>query len=245
MSDITPRFVAHRGFPALYPENSLVGIQAAIQAGACYVEVDIQLSYQLTPYLCHDDDLHRLTGRNTYLTKLRDDEIDTLVILYPDSKNLRNPTKSAPIPRLSEFCHYLVQYPQVTAFIEIKPESISRFGLNETVATILPIIHPIREQCVLISFNWKLMALIRTYQIYRIGWIIEHWTDEQFAMALYLQPDYLFSSIRRFPEKLDNLWRGPWEWVIYTVDNYNTALEYAKAGITLIETDAIGTLLQY
>ncbi len=226
----------------MYPENSLVGIRAAVQAGARYVEIDIQLSRQLTPYLCHDDDLKRLTGRNAYLTRLKDDEIDTLTVSCPDVTCSAG-TEPAPIPRLAEFCRYLAQHPQVTTFVEIKSESIARFGLSKTMDAILPVIDVVHTQCVLISFDWELIALIKSHQMYKTGWIIEHWTDEQSAMAARLQPDYLFSSIRCLPEKLDQLWPGPWQWVIYTVDDYATALGYAEAGITLIETDAIGTLL--
>ena len=34
--------VAHRGYPARLPENTLPSIKAALQAGARYVEVDVQ-----------------------------------------------------------------------------------------------------------------------------------------------------------------------------------------------------------
>jgi len=243
MTHSLPCFVAHRGFPALYPENSLSGIQAAVKAGARYVEVDIQLSRQLTPYLCHDDNLERLTGSNACLTKLGDDEIDALSVSYPASTHSIDTSAPPPIPRLTEFCSYLAQHPQVTAFIEIKAESIARFGLNQILNTILPVIDPIREQCVVISFDWELMALVKSRQQYKTGWIIEDWTDEQSVMATRLQPNYLFSSTRCLPERLDQLWPGPWQWVIYTVDDYQTALNYAQAGITLIETDTIGTML--
>ncbi len=237
MTHDIPYFVAHRGYPALYPENSLPGIQAAIQLGARYVETDIQLSSQLTPYLCHDDNLQRLTGHDIYLTKLKDNEIDILMVPYPNS------TKSASIPRLAAFCQLLAQYPQVTAFIEIKSESITRFGLNQTIEAILPIIDTVREQSVLISFDWEAIAQIKSRRLYKTGWVIENWTETQAIMATRLQPDYLFSSIHCLPKKLDQLWSGSWRWVIYTVDDYNTALDYVKAGITLIETDTIGTLL--
>lgn len=244
MTHNLPCFVAHRGFPALYPENSLPGIQAAVKAGARYVEVDIQLSRQLTPYLCHDDNLDRLTGNNACLTELSDDEIDVLQVPYPASSAHSIDTSAPPpIPRLTEFCSYLAQHPKVTAFIEIKAESIARFGLNQTLNAILPVIDPVRKQCVLISFDWELIALVKSRQQYNTGWIIEDWTDEQSVMATRLQPDYLFSSIRCLPERLDQLWPGPWQWVIYTVDDYQTALNYAQAGITLIETDTIGTML--
>lgn len=244
MTHDTPCFIAHRGYPALYPENSLTGIQAAIRIGARYVEIDIQLSRQLTPFLCHDDDLRRLIRRSIYLTGLDDDEIDTLTVPYPDSANSDTSTKAAPISRLSEFCRQLARWPHVTAFIEIKPESILRFGIPQTVEAVLPIVHPVREQCIMISFDWQSMALLRARGMPRIGWIIEHWTEAQRAIALRLKPDYLFCGIRRLPEKLDELWPGPWQWVIYTVDDHEAALRYATAGITLIETDTIGTMLQ-
>ena len=55
--------VAHRGYPRHYPENTLIGIEAAIRAGAAYVEVDIQLSSDQVPLLYHDSDMQRLSGK--------------------------------------------------------------------------------------------------------------------------------------------------------------------------------------
>lgn len=232
-----PCFVAHRGYPALYPENSLPGIQAAIQAGARYIEVDIQLSSQHTPYLCHDDDLQRLTGQALYLTHLTDDTIDALTVSYPHC------VKYASIPRLTTFCQNLARHPQVTAFIEIKAESIIRFGRQQTINAILSVIATVHTQCALISFDWETIALIKSLQTYKTGWIIEDWTEAQATLATQLQPDYLFSNTHLLPQNLDQLWSGSWRWVIYTVDDYHTALRYAQAGITFIETDTIGTLL--
>ncbi len=245
MTHDAPYFIAHRGYPALYPENSLAGIEAAIQAGARYVEIDIQLSNELTPFLCHDDGLRRLTGRDTYLTELSDDEISTLAISYPDPSNSNTSVKTAPISRLSEFCSYLAQWPSVTAFVEIKSESIIRFGLNETVNAILPVLCPVRKQCVIISFDWQSVALARKLGMEKIGWIIGRWDDKQSAIASHLKPDYLFCGIENLPRKLDELWPGPWQWVIYSVNDYDIALRYTTAGIRLIETDTIGTMLQH
>lgn len=227
----------------MYPENSLVGIDAAVRAGARYIETDIQLSRQLTPYLCHDNDLKRLTGCDAYLTELADNEIDLLAVPYPDSTSTVSPAAPVPISRLAKLSRYLSQHLQVIAFVEIKAESIARFGLGQTMDAILPVIDRVYEQCVLISFDWELMMQIKSRQKYKTGWIIDNWTHEQSAMAKHLQPDYLFSSIHCLPAKLDQLWSGSWQWVIYTVNDYNTALDYAQAGITLIETDTIGTLL--
>src|SRR5579863_9990648 len=62
VSKTVPTLVAHRGYPARYPENTLLGIQAAVAAGARWFEFDVQLSKDQVPYLCHDDSLARTAG---------------------------------------------------------------------------------------------------------------------------------------------------------------------------------------
>ncbi|HFD33365.1 MAG TPA: glycerophosphodiester phosphodiesterase, partial [Gammaproteobacteria bacterium] len=57
---LQPIFIAHRGYAAAYPENTLIALDAAFQAGTEYVEVDIQLSADHIPVLFHDRDLQRL-----------------------------------------------------------------------------------------------------------------------------------------------------------------------------------------
>lgn len=47
--------VAHRGCAARYPENTLAAVAAALQEGACCVEVDVQLSADRVPVLMHDN----------------------------------------------------------------------------------------------------------------------------------------------------------------------------------------------
>lgn len=38
------RLIAHQGYARRYPENSMLGIRAAIDAGARWIEVDVQMS---------------------------------------------------------------------------------------------------------------------------------------------------------------------------------------------------------
>lgn len=44
LSDRRPVIIAHRGFQARYPENTLVSFQAAVEAGADVIEMDVNLS---------------------------------------------------------------------------------------------------------------------------------------------------------------------------------------------------------
>jgi glycerophosphoryl diester phosphodiesterase len=53
--------VAHRGYSAAYPENTLVAIDAAFDAGAHAVEIDLQRSADGAVVIFHDDTLDRTT----------------------------------------------------------------------------------------------------------------------------------------------------------------------------------------
>lgn len=242
-----PILVAHRGYPACYPENTLVGYEVAIQAGACYVELDIQLSARHTPFLCHDDNLKRLIGIDQNITELEDEIIRTLSIAYPKlsiaSDLSASSTRTAPFVDLFTFCALLKKWPKVKAFVEIKSESIVKFGLELTVKTILQVLQPCREQCIIISFDWQAVALARKKGMERIGWVIPRWDSEHENIAHELAPDYLFSSIWRMPPSIEERWKGPWQWVVYTVNDSQTALHYAQQNIGMVETDAIGVML--
>ncbi|WP_052746097.1 glycerophosphodiester phosphodiesterase [Sulfurovum lithotrophicum] len=53
---------AHRGFSALYPENTLLAFQKALEAGADGIETDLRLTRDGHIVLFHDDDLLYLAG---------------------------------------------------------------------------------------------------------------------------------------------------------------------------------------
>lgn len=239
-----PYLIAHRGYPMRYPENSLAGLEAAMLAGACFVEIDIQLSARRTPFLCHDDHLWRLAGSDRWLTQLDDAAIRMHSVPYP-GLTLAHPPESEPLSDLAEFCQLLQAWPWVTAFIEIKSESILRFGLAATVDAVLEVIHPYAKQCVMISFDDKAVAYAREQSGGRIGWVIPEWDKDHAAIATALAPDFLFCYTRRLPRKPAERWQGPWQWAVYTVDDSQTALSYAEEGVLLIETDTIGTLIQH
>ncbi|NGP46497.1 glycerophosphodiester phosphodiesterase [Bacillaceae bacterium SIJ1] len=67
----TIRAIAHRGFPALFPENTLAGFQAAVERGYQYVELDVHLTKDGVPVVTHDHTVDRtstLTGKVKDLT---------------------------------------------------------------------------------------------------------------------------------------------------------------------------------
>lgn len=80
---MTPWVIAHRGASADEQENTLPAFERAIEDGADYVELDVQLSADGTVVVFHDLDLDRLTAlrgplRRRPLAELREVGIATL-----------------------------------------------------------------------------------------------------------------------------------------------------------------------
>lgn len=57
-----PLIVAHRGYRAKYPENTLVAFEAAIEAGADMIELDVLLTKDRKVVVIHDESLDRTTS---------------------------------------------------------------------------------------------------------------------------------------------------------------------------------------
>ena len=58
----TPWVIGHRGYPAKYPENTLAAFEAAIEAGAIMIELDVMLSRDRKVVVIHDATLDRTTN---------------------------------------------------------------------------------------------------------------------------------------------------------------------------------------
>lgn len=65
-----PLIVAHRGDSADFPENTRAAFAAALAAGVDGIELDVRLSRDGIPLICHDDTLARFGGTTRSLRKL-------------------------------------------------------------------------------------------------------------------------------------------------------------------------------
>jgi glycerophosphoryl diester phosphodiesterase len=57
-----PLIIAHRGYRARYPENTLAAFEAAIDAGADMIELDVLLTKDRKIVVIHDESLDRTTS---------------------------------------------------------------------------------------------------------------------------------------------------------------------------------------
>ncbi|MGP9686332.1 glycerophosphodiester phosphodiesterase family protein [Halomonas sp. AOP25-F1-15] len=65
-----PTLIAHRGYSAAAPENTLSAVRAAYQAGINWVELDVQLLGDGTPVIWHDADVARCSNSRGALASM-------------------------------------------------------------------------------------------------------------------------------------------------------------------------------
>ena len=74
----TPMIMAHRGFSASAPENTMPAFQMCIDGGFTAAELDVQMTADGTVIVMHDDNLKRTTGLDKNVWEVTYDEIKDL-----------------------------------------------------------------------------------------------------------------------------------------------------------------------
>ena len=233
--------IGHRGEPTSFPENSLAGFEAVLQAGALYIETVVQLSADGVPILHHDPDAVRLTGRHHVVMQTDYATLSHLPAGYPARFGAR--FSDVRLSRLGELAGLLKRWPRATALIEIKRDSTAVFGVAQVMDAVLAELHEVLAQCIIISFQQEPLIYARAVSRLPIGWVLSQWSGAARTAAAKLEPEYLICSRRRLPAEPEPLWSGPWKWIVYTVDTVEDALALRGRGVGMLESDTIRSLL--
>ena len=233
-----PVLVAHRGYMEKYPENSLSAIKAALDAGACMVEFDVQMDVEGRMVVLHDDNFKRTGGLSSTVFEPQ----DYSKISVHEPSRFGDSFKPEPVPALAEVVALLIGYPAATAFVEIKDESLQRWGIKEVVDETLRCIEAARSQCVIISDNLDALLYTRASSDYRIGWVIHRYDAGTHERAKKHQPDYMLCNYKRIK---GIPWQGDWQWLLYDISDPELAMAWANKNVELIETRDIGGMLQH
>ena len=235
-----PTLVAHRGYPARFPENTLIGIQAAAAAGARWIEFDVQLSRDHIPFICHDVSLKRTAGLDKSILELSAEELKQVDV--GEARRFADRYHATPPTRLHDLVGWLQTQPQLNVFVEIKRQSLRHFGRDLVVNRVMQALEPALTQCVVISFDEPCLPMARTQGAKAVGWAIEDAGTGTVATAQKLKPEYLFAGDRLFPAARAAL-QGPWQWAVYEIQDPAYAARLATDGANLVETDAIAEML--
>jgi glycerophosphoryl diester phosphodiesterase len=235
-----PVLLAHRGWASRYPENSRVGIEAALRAGVDCVEIDVQLSADSVPVVIHDASLQRTAGIAGLVSGM--DVAELAAVSVHEPARFGDRFAGEPLPSLAEIVALLQDWPQAKAFVEIKRASAEAHGVDATVALVLDVLAPLRERCVVISFVERAVMTARRLGASATGWILNHYDDDARSLAEAMAPDYLICDYRKLPAPPAALWSGPWQWGSYEVVEVEHALDLFARGVRIIESMAAGDL---
>jgi len=234
------RLVAHRGDSQNYPENTLSALRAALSAGARYIEFDVQFTADEVPMVFHDDQLQRTTGVSANIHQLTAAELTPL--RAGETQRFGQQFSDEPIPTLDDILQLLTQWPDATAFVEIKQETVARFGTETVAQHMVAALSAHQHNCILISFDAAVLQAARNAGMQRIGWVLGKWNNASRQQAEQLAPDVLFCNYKKIPKK-DMLWPGAWSWALYDIVDPAIALHWFSRGVQLIETWDIATML--
>lgn len=232
-------WVAHRGCPLRYPENTIVGLRAAFQAGAHWIETDVQLSADGVPVLFHDRRLRRVCGVSGAIHERTSAQLDALRASEPDFFGDR--FADTPLATLADLVQLLQEHADGQCFVEIKPVAVDRFGLDRAVAAVVQGISPVRERCVVISFDDRVLPELRRRGVSRTGWIAARWEQVREPPLSVRTADYLFCNAVKVPRS--GPLGGGIPLGVYDVIERGVAERFVERGARLVETFAIGEML--
>ena len=236
-----PELVAHRGWALRYPENTRLALLAAIEAGARYLECDVQLSADGAPYLFHDPTLERLCGVKGPLHARRADELERLFASQAGSFGER--FQSEPVARLEHLLELLELHPDVFCFVELKRVALEHHGTESVLERVLPLLEGYRERCALISFSVQALHAARARSEIAVGPVLEDWSDLRGDLVRSLEAEYVFCDIERLPSE-GRLRLPSGRLAVYEVADPDLALALAERGASFVETFAIGEMLE-
>ena len=156
-----PWIIAHRGYRARYPENTLVAFQAALDAGVQMIELDVALSRDRKLVVIHDATLERTTnGKGA----VRDHTLAQLKRL--DAGGWFHPRFAGEhLPELSEVLD--LADGEVLINIEIKPHAYEPHNPTDAVERqTLDLVcrRNIAERVLISSFELNLLKYIATLE---------------------------------------------------------------------------------
>ncbi|MDB6062707.1 MAG: hypothetical protein JWM78_2810 [Verrucomicrobiaceae bacterium] len=231
--------VAHRGWQRRYPENTLVAVRGALEAGARYVEVDVQLSADREPVLFHDRTLTRICKQRGAIHVHDYKTLQQFSAYEPE--RFGEKFLGTPIPHLRDLVALLAEFPDAHLYLEIKRTAVLKFGNAVVYDAVLAHIDALRERCTLISFAHAFLQYATEQSWPRVGPVLNSWQEIETAAIAQLKPDVIFCDTLQLPA--GDLHAIRFSLVVYEVQDVAIANDLLKRGIARVETFTVGELL--
>jgi len=235
--------IAHRGFSAVAPENTLAALEAALDAGADAVEFDLHTAACGTPVLFHDAMLSRTTNgvgplRRRTLEQLK--ALDAGKWFSPDFAGERIPSLEEALRALKGRIPRI--YAEVKGFREL--EDLDRMVRLVRDADML-------DAVTFISMNWTLLDRMRGQEAgLSIGYIVdEAGTAEEALQRTHgdaaAMVDFRADLVAEDPSLSARCRDQGTEVAVWTVDDPADATRLLALGVGRITTNQVAALLAW
>lgn len=190
---MTPIIVGHRGVAGIYPENTRASIQAAIDMGLSWVEIDIQPTKDNVLVVCHDHTINRCSNG-----KGRVDDYTLQALREFDFGSWFHPKFSGEsIMTLRELLD-LAAANQLGLNIEVKVDNHDVAQVAAQLKTELDHCHLAKEKILLSSFNHHIIReLYQHCSGYKLGVLSER---------LATKDKQLLNEVNAFSANLNYRW---------------------------------------
>jgi glycerophosphoryl diester phosphodiesterase len=228
--------VARRGNAAECPENSLSALRSALELGARFLLVDVQVSADGVPLLTREFDLRYLNGEEGRIgdraaALLRELEVS-------ERRRFGDRFAGTRLATLEEAVALAAKRPEITLLVELHEESLAHLGRDVVVTRVLDALRPVRSQAALVSTDVPAIHRARELGGIAIGWTLRETDSHSRIKCEALQPDYVLCERRVLPPA-GTLWRGHWRWLVHDVADIEAALELARRGVDFVATGEV------
>lgn len=232
--------IAHRGYSARAPENTLAALRAALDAGTDSVEFDIHTAADGTPVLIHDNNLGRTTNgvgpvRRRTIGQLK--RLDAGAWFSPEFEG-------EPIPTLEEALD------EVRGRVRRVYAEVKGYRELEDLDRMVRITHELGmlERTTFISIDWRIVERIHGWgESVTVGYIVteaDH-AGEALDRAIVRGRSILDFDARLVlarPELIAESHREGIPTAVWTVNDRDTAARLARAGVDRFTTDDVELL---
>ena len=238
-----PQLVAHRGYAHKYPENTLLAVQAAVEAGALFIEFDVLMTADQVPVLFHDRDMQRMCGVPGTIHEQSLAQLQALPVSEPEK--FGDAFADINITSLEQVVSYLRTAPEVTVFVELKRQGLDVHGTDTFLDKVLPLLNPIKKQAVVISYSIEALLVAQQRSDYPLGAVFDKWDEKDTALIKQLKPAYMFTDIDELPASgtLSCPDNPMCQLAVYECIDPVKAIEVHQQGVTLVETFQIKEML--
>lgn len=235
--------VAHRGYSARAPENTLAALELAIEAGADALEFDVHTAVCGVPVLFHDATLDRTTNGSGPIREKTVEELSGLDAGGWFGAEFRD----EPIPTLER------ALTRVWGRVKRLYPELKGYGAARDLARIADLVDHAGalEGAVFISMDWEALDAIRRHApIARVGYIVERADRADDALARARGDPYALLDVNAQvlladPTIAERARSASVELATWTVDRPTVADRLFRMGVPRITTNEVEALLAW